>query len=936
MAYRISDSMRSSQLLYNMYNVMGKMDKVSEQLTTLKKVNRPSDDPLAIARILRFKNGLNEMTQYDSNTKRANSWLTLTDAALDQAGSMVQRARELAVQMSNGTYSEDQRQNASKEIDQLLQGAVDISNASSEGKYLFGGFRSNKAPYTLTSYGANMLGNTGDLKTEIAQGTFLNYNVSNNRAFLLSPKDPPLTSTSAQGGLTMDAGVKGSPNSTVSVRISGLDTSGNPIRLQADLGDGYWREIDVPWSTETPAGSYPISVDLGDGFHFALNGAGNVGDVHRFNMDASGQLVTGVASVRNEQSGIAAAAFTGVGRTATQTFNKGDTITFHCVVDGKDSSFVYTAENDGETTQDIRKQFDSLDGTLNAKMAIYGQGDTPPWRTTPLNAGELIFAMKPGQEGKPFDFWASTVQDSTGKDISTTVLGTMQQNKVSYVPETSFIETVPSGPVVNVSGTAANSAAGFAITSDRALSTMDDNGLPTALVNSQDISTNFRYTDKAGVIKAIPAGAITYTTTASGSQIDFNTTGIAPAPAEGDVIAINSGGTNDLYGVNSTTGAMEQYRAQKYVFTNGKWTLDNSTQLLTGNYAVSFGKTTTATPIADITSSEFVQNKNATSSLIDTTSANFTTLNGTNQNASILLQVTSVDPNAQQVSFEYKGYLTATNGTSTYYEGTIGPLSTDPTGTPANNIHNLGIPPAPAAAVFQIDNLKLGLATNYTVGDKIAINAKDIAAGTQLQNVTLGRDGFTNSDFNYTLDSGYFDSANNERSFRFFQLNTATGESQDAVYNVKFSKEAWDGTNMLGLGDAAAGTTNTVTNAVQFEVKTSDVQREKDIFSSLADFRDALNTDDLTGVSNAIDEMARGLDNILFVRADVGARVNRLETNESRITDNSYTLEKMMSELEDTDIAKSMMDLKNQEIAYKTLLSMGAKTIQPSLLDFLR
>jgi flagellar hook-associated protein 3 FlgL len=71
-------------------------------------------------------------------------------------------------------------------------------------------------------------------------------------------------------------------------------------------------------------------------------------------------------------------------------------------------------------------------------------------------------------------------------------------------------------------------------------------------------------------------------------------------------------------------------------------------------------------------------------------------------------------------------------------------------------------------------------------------------------------------------------------------------------------------------------------------------------------------------------------------RATVGATMSRLDAAKSRLSDIETTTTKLLSETEDTDLAKAILELTNQQNVYQAALRSGASIIQPSLLDFLR
>ncbi len=101
-------------------------------------------------------------------------------------------------------------------------------------------------------------------------------------------------------------------------------------------------------------------------------------------------------------------------------------------------------------------------------------------------------------------------------------------------------------------------------------------------------------------------------------------------------------------------------------------------------------------------------------------------------------------------------------------------------------------------------------------------------------------------------------------------------------------------------------------------------------------FITALETGDKTGISQMIEDANSDMANVLRIRADVGARQNRLELTENRLGDDELNFSERMSDNENADIAETIMNLKNEENVYSASLAGGARIIQPSLVDFLR
>ena len=92
---------------------------------------------------------------------------------------------------------------------------------------------------------------------------------------------------------------------------------------------------------------------------------------------------------------------------------------------------------------------------------------------------------------------------------------------------------------------------------------------------------------------------------------------------------------------------------------------------------------------------------------------------------------------------------------------------------------------------------------------------------------------------------------------------------------------------------------------------------------------DALRTDSLQ-------KLDQNLDTVLGARAQLGVTRGRVELAASRLKDIELNMTKELSLVEDTDVAKALIQLSSQQTAFQAALSSGASVIQPSLMDCLR
>lgn len=88
--------------------------------------------------------------------------------------------------------------------------------------------------------------------------------------------------------------------------------------------------------------------------------------------------------------------------------------------------------------------------------------------------------------------------------------------------------------------------------------------------------------------------------------------------------------------------------------------------------------------------------------------------------------------------------------------------------------------------------------------------------------------------------------------------------------------------------------------------------------------------------SNSITDLNTNNNDLLTIRADIGARQNRVELMEDRLSSQEITTTKQMSDNEDVEYEKAITNMITQESIHRAALSVGARIIQPSLTDFLR
>ncbi|BAC14462.1 flagellar-hook associated protein 3 [Oceanobacillus iheyensis HTE831] len=109
---------------------------------------------------------------------------------------------------------------------------------------------------------------------------------------------------------------------------------------------------------------------------------------------------------------------------------------------------------------------------------------------------------------------------------------------------------------------------------------------------------------------------------------------------------------------------------------------------------------------------------------------------------------------------------------------------------------------------------------------------------------------------------------------------------------------------------------------------------DPDLFTAVDNFIDNLESGE--NLDESIGELDTGINQIINSRAELGARMNRLELIENRLSEQEIVATQTMSDNEDADYAETITKLITQESLHRAALSAGSRIIQPSLLDFLR
>jgi flagellar hook-associated protein 3 FlgL len=182
---RVTNETMRSAFLAALDDVRRRVIHTQEQVSTGLRVNSPSDDPVAAARIAQLDASLSRLDQYQANSVFARNQLGLEEAALTEAIGNLQRIRDLTLQANNASTSAADRQIIAGEIRQQRNALLALANTTDvDGRHLFGGYRETATPFVADATGTIVYnGDQGQRTLQIADSRFVAINDSGADVF---------------------------------------------------------------------------------------------------------------------------------------------------------------------------------------------------------------------------------------------------------------------------------------------------------------------------------------------------------------------------------------------------------------------------------------------------------------------------------------------------------------------------------------------------------------------------------------------------------------------------------------------------------------------------------------------------------------------------------------------------------------------------------
>lgn len=170
---RVTNSILYRTVKRNIQRSSSDVNKYQEQITSGKRINRPSDDPLGAMRSQQLYTKLNKIGQYSRNQTYAKSWLSMTESVLTQSSDLMVRLKEIAIAQASGNSNAETREIAAEEVQTIRDQLLSLANTKVGNRSVFAGHQTNGEAFLNNGQYA---GDEGEILLNINDGITVQVN----------------------------------------------------------------------------------------------------------------------------------------------------------------------------------------------------------------------------------------------------------------------------------------------------------------------------------------------------------------------------------------------------------------------------------------------------------------------------------------------------------------------------------------------------------------------------------------------------------------------------------------------------------------------------------------------------------------------------------------------------------------------------------------
>ena len=252
---RVTQAMMSNMFVSNLRKQTEAMLQRQEQIATQKRINRPSDDPAGMGRVLAGRSTLAAIAQYADNIKQGKTRLEFSENVLKLVDDLVQQARSLAEQKNADGVSAGERALAAEQVKEIYDQVLQLANSKLGGRTIFSGDQTGAEAFTRDAdYNATYNGDDGSFRIPVADNVEVTVDADGRNYFqdeadggvnifdelrdlITGLEDTDLAAGSAQIRATID------PLETAHAQIMNKRSEAGPKLYRLQATEEHWTNV---------------------------------------------------------------------------------------------------------------------------------------------------------------------------------------------------------------------------------------------------------------------------------------------------------------------------------------------------------------------------------------------------------------------------------------------------------------------------------------------------------------------------------------------------------------------------------------------------------------------------------------------------------------------------------------------------------------------
>ena len=181
---RVTPKITISNFIRNIHQQAGDINRAQQQIASQKRINKISDDPIGMGRVLGLRSSIAAIEQYEDNIDQGISQLEFNEITLDHASELVLTAKRMAESYSGTELTAEQKQLAAHQIKDLYDQLVGLANSKFRNNYIFAGHATDAAPFSRdANFNITYHGDDGQMRLMVGDNVEITYDADGRHIF---------------------------------------------------------------------------------------------------------------------------------------------------------------------------------------------------------------------------------------------------------------------------------------------------------------------------------------------------------------------------------------------------------------------------------------------------------------------------------------------------------------------------------------------------------------------------------------------------------------------------------------------------------------------------------------------------------------------------------------------------------------------------------